>query len=135
MERIREMIQTHPNRPEGDADALAASIAACCECVSTCLSCADACLHEDDPKSLAYCIRTDMDCADICAATGRILSRASRPDAATMAALLEACATACRSCADECQKHADMHEHCRVCAEACLHCEEQCQRLLQVTPS
>jgi hypothetical protein len=31
---------------------------------------------------------------------------------------------------DECELHADMHEHCRICAEACRRCEQACQELL-----
>lgn len=26
---------------------------------------------------------------------------------------------ACKACAEECERHADMHEHCRASAEAC----------------
>lgn len=135
MAAIREMIHSHPSRSKSDADSLAACVEACCECVATCLACADACLHEDDPKKLTFCIRTDLDCADVCAATGRVLSRASRPDAQMVKAVLQACAAACRSCGDECQKHASMHEHCRVCAEVCQKCETSCQRLLEATPA
>ena len=36
----------------------------------------------------------------------------------------------CKSCGDECERHARMHEHCRVCAEACRHCEQACRELL-----
>jgi hypothetical protein len=79
---------------------------------------------------LTTCIRTDADCADVCAATGRVLSRHTGYDAALTRAVLEACATACRSCGDECEQHASMHEHCRVCAEACRRCEQACRDLL-----
>jgi hypothetical protein len=45
-------------------------------------------------------------------------------------ALLEACAVVCKSCGDECEGHANMHEHCRICAEACRNCERVCRDLL-----
>jgi len=45
-------------------------------------------------------------------------------------AQLQACALACRTCGDECEAHAEMHEHCRICAEACRECEEACTQLL-----
>ena len=32
--------------------------------------------------------------------------------------------------AEECEKHAGMHEHCRICAEACRRCEQACDQLL-----
>ena len=36
---------------------------------------------------------------------------------------------ACKSCADECEKHAAM-KHCQVCAEACRGCEQACRQTL-----
>ena len=60
---------------------------------------------------------------------------ALRTDIASIAVVretLEACAIACGACADECAKHADMHQHCRICADVCRRCEEACRRLLEV---
>ncbi|WP_278255421.1 four-helix bundle copper-binding protein [Nocardioides convexus] len=79
---------------------------------------------------LTKCIRTDLDCADICIATGNALSRHTGYDASLTSAFLEACATACNACGDECAQHAQMHEHCRICAEACRRCEEACRALI-----
>jgi hypothetical protein len=79
---------------------------------------------------LAKCIRTNLDCADLCEATGRILSRHTGYDANITRAALQACLAACKACADECDRHARMHDHCRVCAEACRRCEQACQQLL-----
>lgn len=45
-------------------------------------------------------------------------------------AAVQACAQTCASCADECERHAQMHHHCRVCAEACRQCEDACRNLL-----
>jgi hypothetical protein len=79
---------------------------------------------------LAQCIRTDLDCADICATTGKVLSRLTGYNANITRALVEACRTACKACGDECEKHADMHDHCQICAEACRRCEQACAELL-----
>jgi len=49
---------------------------------------------------------------------------------AALRPLLESCVAICRSCGDECERHAKMHAHCRVCAEACRRCEQACQALL-----
>lgn len=133
--KSREMIASHPAHSESDADALARCIDDCFACAQACTTCADACLHENDPAKLQFCIHTDLDCADICLATGRTLSRASRPDATLMQAMLEACAVACETCASECQKHAGNHRHCSICAEACRRCEESCRELLAATPA
>lgn len=41
-----------------------------------------------------------------------------------VAETLQSCATVCKACGGECERHAEMHDHCRVCAEACRRCEE-----------
>jgi hypothetical protein len=131
MSHVQSMLDAYPKDLGGiDKDKLAACIAACFECAQTCTACADACLGEDQVADLVTCIRTDLDCADICAATGNVLSRRTGGDAGTARALLEACRTACWSCADDCERHASMHEHCRLCAEACRRCEQACSDLL-----
>jgi hypothetical protein len=80
---------------------------------------------------LTKCIRTDMDCAEICVATGSVLSRHTGYSANLTRAVLEACRTACKTCGDECERHARMHEHCRICAEACPRCEQACAELIE----
>ena len=67
-------------------------------------------------------------CADLCDTTGRLISRQENPDLAR--AILQACILACRLCAEECERHASMHEHCRVCAESCRRCEQACRDAL-----
>ena len=52
------------------------------------------------------------------------------PEQAYVAPLLDACAATCKSSGDECERHAHLHEHCRVCAEACRRCEQACRELL-----
>ena len=89
-----------------------------------------ACLAEDMVAELRDCIRTDLDCADICAATGAVLTRQTGENTAVLRAQLEACRTACSACAEDCEQHAGMHEHCKVCAEACRRCEQACADLL-----
>jgi hypothetical protein len=78
---------------------------------------------------LIACIRLDLDCADICAATGTVAARGTGRNEVTLGRLLEACAEACRRCGDECARHSEMHEHCRICAAACRRCEQACRDL------
>jgi hypothetical protein len=81
---------------------------------------------------LVRCIRLNVDCADLCTATGRIVSRQTALEPQMVRAVLQACATACRLCGDECEQHAAHGmEHCRVCAEACRQCEQACNALLR----
>lgn len=131
MTRAGDMLDTTPAHFDFDRDALAECIAACVDCAQACTACADACLSESDVAAMARCIRLDLDCADVCTATGRVMSRQTAYDAAMTRAVLEACATACRICAEECEAHgAEGMDHCRVCAEACLRCERACRALL-----
>ncbi|WP_407157479.1 four-helix bundle copper-binding protein [Bradyrhizobium sp. STM 3557] len=123
----QEMISTHPHVHGQTNDALIRCIEECYSCAQTCTSCADACLAEDNVKMLTQCIRMDLDCADICNITGRIATRRTGSDEEMISRMLDACAAACRLCAEECEKHAKMHEHCRICAEACRRCMSACE--------
>jgi hypothetical protein len=125
------MLETHPREIDLDRGRLAAAIDELIACSEACTSCADACLSEGMVAELTTCIRTNLDCADICGATARVLSRQTGHDANISRTMLEACAVACKSCGDECGRHADMHEHCRICAEACRACEQACRDLLK----
>lgn len=128
MTDLSSMLRTHPRQPK-ELAAIERAIAACFSCVQACLTCADACLSEQDPRHLADCIRFDLDCADICKATGSVLLRLGRHDAQPLQAQLAACAQACRTCAEECRRHA-MHQHCRLCAEACQACHDACEDMM-----
>jgi Domain of Unknown Function (DUF326) len=127
---MKGMLDTHPWAGDVDRDILVRCIEECFSCAATCTSCADACLSEEMVGDLRKCIRLNLDCADICDATGRVLTRQTGYDAPTSKAQLEACREACRTCAEECERHAGMHEHCRICAEACRRCEQACEQLL-----
>ncbi|MDH6463620.1 hypothetical protein M2302_003815 [Micromonospora sp. A200] len=126
----RSMLETYPKSINLDRSKLAAAIDALNDCAQACTACADACLSEDMVAELAKCVRTNLDCADICATTARVLSRHTGYDANISRTVLDACAMAWPSCADECAGHADRHEHCRICADACRACERACRDLL-----
>ena len=124
------MLETYPQSINLDRQKLAATIDALIACGQACTACADACLSEEMVADLTKCIRTNLDCADICATTARVLSRHTGYDANISRTLLEACIMACKSCGDECARHAEHHDHCRICADACRHCEQACRDLL-----
>lgn len=128
MTTTTEMIRSHPAEPRVDAGALTSAVDLLMECAQACTACADACLTEPDVDELRQCIRSNLDCADLCQATVSVLSR--RFDIGVASELLVACASACRVCADQCQLHGQMHEHCRICAEACRRAEDACRTLL-----
>jgi hypothetical protein len=125
-----QMLDTYPRTFNVDARVLATTIDALIECAQACTADADADLSEQNVAELVTCIRLCLDCADVCAATARVTSRQTDYDAGVTRPLLEACAATCKRCGDECERHARMHEHCRMCAGACRRCERACQELL-----
>ena len=128
--KTKEMLMSHPRKSAVEMQNVVACIAACVECADACTACADACVGEEKVKTLAKCIRVDLDCADICQTTARILTRQTETIPQLVRAQLETTLTASRLCAEECEKHAEMHQHCRVCASVCRNCEQVCRQLL-----
>jgi hypothetical protein len=126
MHHVTKMLETHPQATANEA--LARCIEQCFACALSCTSCADACLAEEQVQELVRCIRLNLDCADVCDATGRVLTRQTSTELRLARSMLDACVQACRICAEECERHAPHHEHCRVC-EACRRCEQACEEL------
>jgi hypothetical protein len=123
----QQIISTHPQVQGSDNDALIACIEACYDCAQACTACADACLGEEMVADMVQCIRTCLDCADVCAATGQIASRRTGSNEQLVTRMLEVCEEACRRCAEECERHGERMEHCRICGEACVACADACR--------
>jgi hypothetical protein len=132
MSYARQMLDSYPGNVTVDAGVLAATIDAINDCSQACAADADADLREQNVPHLVKCIRLCLDCADICATTGNVTSRQTEYDPTITKPLLEACVASCKSCGDECEHHARMHEHCRICLAACRRCEQACRDLLAV---
>jgi hypothetical protein len=130
MSYARELLDTYPGTLSADAGVLAATIDALSDCAQACVADADADLSEDNLADMVRCIRLCLDCVDVCTATNGVVSRQTDYDLSITRPLLEACVATCKSCGDECERHARMHEHCRVCFEACRRCEQACRELL-----
>jgi hypothetical protein len=123
----REMIAAHPDADGKINTALLYCVDACHDCAQACTACADACLGEPDLVHLVQCIRLNLDCADLCSAAASVGSRRTGSNPWIIKRLLDACAEACRLCAEECDRHAREHVHCRICADACRACEQACR--------
>jgi Domain of Unknown Function (DUF326) len=130
MSYAKQLLDTYPRDLNLDADLLAGAIDALSDCAQACIADADDDLSEQNIAEMVKCIRLCLDCADVCAATVGVTSRQTEYDANVTRPLLEACVAACRSCGDECERHAGRYEHCRVCAEACRRCEQACRQLV-----
>src|SRR5262245_10160485 len=113
---VHAMLETHPLAGDAASAVLEACIEATLECASACTACADASLAEEDVEDLRACIARCLDCADVCAVTARVLIRRTAADPALEVAIISVCARVCGWCAEECERHADHHEHCRICA-------------------
>jgi hypothetical protein len=129
MSHARQMLDTYAVTVTVDADLLAATIDAVSDCAQACTADTGADLSEQNLAEMVKCIRLCLDCTDICTVTAGVLSRLAEYDPGSTRPLLQACVAICRSCGDECERHAHM-PHCRICAEACRRCERACRELL-----
>ena len=132
MSYARQLLDSYPGTLNADAGMLAATIDALSDCAQACAADADADLAEQDLAEMVKCIRLCLDCVDVCTATAGVVSRQTDFDASITRPLLEACVATCKACGDECGRHAQHHEHCRVCEQACRRCEQACRELLAV---
>lgn len=130
MTDIQPMLEAHPAQSPIDTGVLAGLITELLSCAQHCNICADSCIEEEKVAQMRECIRRNLDCADSCLVTSAQAGRIGRNETNSFRIQVEACMTACRVCAEECEKHADNAEHCRICGEACRHCEQACQKVL-----
>jgi hypothetical protein len=130
MSYARQLLDTYPGTVTVDAGVLAGAIDALSDCAQACIADVDADLSEQNVTEMVTCIRLCLDCADVCTATIGVTSRQASYDINVARPLLEACVAICKSCGDECGRHAQMHQHCRVCEQACRVCEQACRQLL-----
>ena len=130
MSYARQLLDAYPGTLTADAGVLAATIGALSDCAQACIADADDDLREENLAEMVTCIRLCQDCADVCTATLGVVTRQTAYDASVTRPLLEACVAVCKSCGDECERHAHHHEHCRVCEQACRRCEQACRELL-----
>ena len=124
--KVQQMLSNHPDVNGRSNEALLRFIEDGYACAQACTSCADACLAEEMVAEQRQCIRLNLDCADICAVAATIATRRTGSNEDLIIATLNACALACRLCGDECERHGEKMEHCRICAEACRQCEQSC---------
>ena len=130
MSYARQMLSVYPDQSRIDAGVLAGAIDALSDCIQACIADVDADLGESDLADMVKCIRLCLHCTDVCTATLGVVSRPAEYDANVTRPLVEACVAICKSCGDECERHAEMHAHCRLCGDACRRCEQACQKLL-----
>jgi hypothetical protein len=104
-------------------------------CYGACNDCAEAC-----NKAFHHCVeqasagkprhgkmaQTVVDCAAFCGLSAELISRHST----MMVFSCQACADACRRCAQECESF-DTDLDIKLCFEACQRCEESCRNMVK----
>ncbi len=100
-------------------------IDACLKSVIACETCISSCLAEEKLSCVLLC----RDCADFCALTARFEARESQ----FSMSLHTLCAEICKTCSEECSKHAAHNEACKTCADACHQCAEICGESMHVS--
>lgn len=133
MSKSMKEMKDMPGAPAGMLDASMVDMATMQECIEACSACEQACTMCSDASmgmEMARCSSMSGSCADVCNTMMRMMMRPAGFDMATMMAMLEATVTSARACADECGKHADMHEHCKMCAQACMDCAAACEKMM-----
>ena len=93
--------------------------------------CATGMRSAKDAEELRTAISRDLDCADVTAVTRRILARDTGTGRVLLTAQVEACIIACQESNEECSRHADHHDHCRLCSQATAEALNVCRELLQ----
>jgi hypothetical protein len=130
MSYAKQMLDADTRTSDLDAGVLATAIDALTDCAQACTIDADANLGERDVVEMVKCVVLCLNCADMCIATVAVISRRTAFDKSIAEPLLLACAAICKSCGDECARHAGMYPHCRICEGACRRGEHACRDLL-----
>lgn len=96
-------------------------------CVKTGELCQSHCfdLFAQGDNSVASCARSVEALRAACSALS-VLAAQKSPFLPRYAAVTK---EVCRSCEDECRKHADKHAPCKACADACATCYRECERI------
>jgi hypothetical protein len=134
MSFARQILDTYTLDPRLDRGFLGETIDALNDCIQACIVDTDADLSEPDLADMVKCVRLCLHCTEVCTATAAVLSRPAEFDTLVVKPLVESCIAICQSCGDECERHAQMHDHCRVCEQACRQCEQACRKFLDAIP-
>jgi hypothetical protein len=111
-----------------DMGAMQDCIQAMNACSMACTMCAGADMAMG--SEMAVCSAMCSNLADMADACMRMMMRPMGMNPEVMTAMMNACMTMGRACADECRKHADMDDMCRYCAMACDEMISKCEAMM-----
>lgn len=101
-------------------------IEACSACEQACTTCAGMMTGMD----MAMCANMCMNAADTSNAMMRMMMRPNGMHMDSFMAMLQATTAMASACADECMKHSDMSDDCRMCSEVCRQCAMEIQKMM-----
>ena len=100
-------------------------IEACSACEQACTTCAGMMTGAD----MARCANMCMNAADTSHTMMRMMMRPNGMHMDSFTAMVQATMAMATACAEECMKHADMSDDCRMCAEVCRQCAMAMQKM------
>ena len=98
----------------------------CVEACSAASMAATMCADADGGEGMGRCGSMCMNTADVAMTMMRMMMRPTGYDMSVMSSMMTACMAMGEACAAECERHADMSEHCRICASACRAMVDAC---------
>ena len=96
------------------------------DCQTMCNYCFNACLEEENVKSMVDCIKLNSECAGICE---HVITALSFEDGFSQN-VLNVCIKACEACIAECRKH--YYLQCFECSKACKECIQACEDYIKM---
>ncbi|MEX1077903.1 MAG: hypothetical protein WED09_02190 [Homoserinimonas sp.] len=99
---------------------------ACSAAEQACTMCADAASGDQMARMASMC----MSNADMCHTMMRMMMRPMGSDRASMMAMLEACMTMNKACADACTAQSGSSDHAKMCAQVCMDCAAACEAMM-----
>lgn len=121
-----EMMSMFSMEMEGmDMKMMQECMEACSAAEQACTMCADASSGDQMARMASMCMTN----ADMCNTMVRMMMRPMGHDRASMMAMLHACATMSRACADACMAQSGSSDHAKMCAQVCTDCAMACDAM------
>ena len=117
MDAMSKDMMSMPGMVSMDMSVMQACMDACSACEQACTVCS---------TQMMSCATSCMNCADMCNTMMRAMMRPQGMTPASLMSMLDACIAMCQTCMDECMKHADHSEVCKMCAQSCKACMDAC---------
>ncbi|HEU4807615.1 MAG TPA: hypothetical protein VFT01_05080 [Homoserinimonas sp.] len=122
-----EMMNMFSMEMEGmDMKVMQECMEACSAAEQACTMCADSASGDQMARMASMCMTN----ADMCNTTMRMMMRPMGHDRASMMAMLEACMTMNKACADACMAQSAASDHAKMCAQVCMDCAAACEAMM-----